>query len=70
MAWAKASLKMLLETDIPNSNGSMKIKSKTFSNLRESATDEKCSVVANSLAGLQEYSLVGLERIDVKIIEF
>ncbi|MGL5191725.1 MAG: DUF1659 domain-containing protein [Paraclostridium sp.] len=66
MAWLKASLKLVLETDEQLANGSYKMKSKTFSNLREGATEEKCVSVAQALAGLQQYSLFGVERIDVQ----
>ncbi|MGL5750476.1 MAG: DUF1659 domain-containing protein [Paraclostridium sp.] len=66
MAWLKASLKLVLETDEQNSNGTYKMKSKTFSNLREGATEEKCVAVANALGALQKYTLFGVERIDVQ----
>lgn len=66
MAWLKASLKLVLETDEQQSNGAYKMKSKTFSNLRESATEEKCVAVANALAELQKYTLLSVQRIDVQ----
>lgn len=66
MAWLKASLKLVLETDEQLSNGAFKMKSKTFSNLRQSATEEKCVAVANALGGLQKYTLFAVERIDTQ----
>ena len=53
----KASLKLVLMTDEQLDNGSYKMKSKTFSNLREGANADDLNAVAEALASLQKYSL-------------
>ena len=53
----KASLKLVLMTDIELDNGSYKMKSKTFSNVREGANADDLNAVAEALASLQKYSL-------------
>ena len=53
----KASLKLVFMTDIELDNGSYKMKSKTFSNLREGANADNLNAVAEALASLQKYSL-------------
>ena len=53
----KASLKLVLMTDEQLDNGSYKMKSKTFSNVREGANADDLNAVAQALASLQKYSL-------------
>ena len=57
MAFEKASLKLVLMTDIELDNGNYKMKSKTFSNVREGANADDLNAVAQALASLQKYSL-------------
>jgi len=53
----KASLKLVLQTDEMNDNGTYKMKSKTFSNVREGANADDLNAVAEALASLQKYDL-------------
>ena len=53
----KASLKLVFMTDEQLDNGNYKMKSKTFSNLREGANADNLNAVAEALASLQKYSL-------------
>ena len=53
----KASLKLVFMTDIELDNGSYKMKSKTFSNLREGANADDLNAVAEALASLQKFTL-------------
>ena len=53
----KASLKLVFMTDIELDNGSYKMKSKTFSNVREGANADNLNAVAQALASLQKYTL-------------
>ena len=53
----KASLKLVFMTDEQLENGNYKMKSKTFSNLREGANADDLNAVAEALASLQKYSL-------------
>ena len=53
----KASLKLVFMTDIELDNGSYKMKSKTFSNVREGANADNLNAVAEALASLQKYTL-------------
>ena len=53
----KASLKLVFMTDIELDNGSYKMKSKTFSNVKEGANADDLNAVAEALASLQKYSL-------------
>ena len=53
----KASLKLVLMTDEQLDNGSYKMKSKTFSNVREGANADDLNEVAQALASLQKYDL-------------
>ena len=53
----KASLKLVLMTDEQLENGNYKMKSKTFSNVREGANADDLNAVAEALASLQKYSL-------------
>ena len=53
----KASLKLVFMTDIELDNGSYKMKSKTFSNVKEGANADDLNAVAQALASLQKYSL-------------
>ena len=57
MSFDKASLKLVLMTDEQNENGTYKMKSKTFSNVREGANADDLNAVAEALASLQKYSL-------------
>lgn len=69
MAWTRASLKLVLKTDDTNDNGDYIKKNKTFSNLREKASEEACINVARAIETLQQYTLVGLSRTDYSEIE-
>lgn len=69
MAWTRASLKLVLRTDDTNDNGDYINKNKTFSNLREEASEEACKTVARAIETLQQYTLVGLSRTDYSEIE-
>lgn len=69
MAWTRASLKLVLQTDETNDKGEFINKNKTFSNLREEASEEACKTVALAIETLQEYSLIGLARTDYSEIE-
>ena len=53
----KASLNLVLQTEEMNDNGTYKMKSKTFSNVREGANADDLNAVAEALASLQKYSL-------------
>ena len=53
----KASLKLVLGTGDYNDNGTEKMKSKTFSNVRENASADNLNAVAEALASLQKYTL-------------
>ena len=57
MAFEKASLKLVFMTDEQLENGNYKMKSKTFSNVREGANADDLNAVAEALASLQKYSL-------------
>ena len=57
MSFYKASLKLVLMTDEQLENGNYKMKSKTFSNVREGANADDLNAVAEALASLQKYSL-------------
>ncbi len=69
MAWTRASLKLVLQTEETNDKGDYINKNKTFSNLREEASEEACVNVARAIETLQEYSLIGLSRTDYSEIE-
>ena len=69
MAWTKASLKLVLQTDEMNDNGTYKTKSKSFSNLKQGVEESKCKTVAQAIEGVQEYTLIGLSRVDYTEIE-
>ena len=53
----KASLKLVLGIGEYNDNGTEKMKSKTFSNVRENASADNLNAVAEALASLQKYTL-------------
>ena len=63
MAWDKATLRLTfkIETD---EEGNPITKSKSYSNLREGASAENCIAVAQELEGLQQYTLIGLTKVD------
>jgi hypothetical protein len=69
MAWTRASLKLVFQTDDTNDKGEFINKNKTFSNLRENATEEACKNVAKAIETLQDYSIIGLARTDYSEIE-
>ena len=69
MAWTKASLRLVFETNEQNDNGTKKTKSKSFSNLKQGVEESKCKTVAQAIEGLQEYTLKGLTRVDYTEIE-
>ena len=69
MAWTKASLRLVLQTDEMNDNMEFKNKSKSFSNLKQGVEESKCKAVAQAIEGVQEYTLIGLSRVDYTEIE-
>ena len=69
MAWTKASLRLVLQTDERNDSGEFKNKSKSFSNLKQGVEESKCKTVAQAIEGVQEYTLIGLSRVDYTEIE-
>ena len=70
MAWTKASLRLVLQTDEQKDDGmTFKTKSKSFSNLKQNADETKCKTVAQAIEGVQEYTLIGLSRVDYTEIE-
>ena len=69
MAWTKASLRLVFQTDEQNDNGTKKTKSKTFSNLKQGVEESKCKTVAQAIESVQEYTLQGLSRVDYTEIE-
>ena len=69
MGWTKASLRLVLQTDEQKEDMTYKTKSKTFSNLKQGAEESKCKAVAQAIEGVQEYTLVGLSRVDYTEIE-
>ena len=70
MAWTKASLRLVLQTDEQKDDGvTFKTKSKSFSNLKQGVEETKCKTVAQAIEGVQEYTLIGLSRVDYTEIE-
>ena len=69
MAWTKASLRLVFQTNEQNDNGTKKTKSKSFSNLKQGVEESKCKTVAKAIEGLQEYTLKSLTRVDYTEIE-
>ena len=70
MAWTKASLRLVFETDEQKDDGmTFKTKSKSFSNLKQGVEESKCKTVAQAIEGLQEYTLKSLTRVDYTEIE-
>ena len=70
MAWTKASLRLVLQTDEQKDDGmTFKTKSKSFSNLKQGVEESKCKTVAQAIEGVQEYTLIGLSRVDYIEIE-
>ena len=70
MAWTKASLRLVLQTDEQKDDGmTFKTKSKSFSNLKQGVEETKCKTVAQAIEGVQEYTLIGLSRADYTEIE-
>lgn len=45
-------------------NGDRIIKTKTYSSIKSSATNDNIMAVVNSLAGLQKHTLSGTNRVD------
>ena len=70
MAWTKASLRLVFQTNELKDDGmTYKTKSKSFSNLKQGVEESKCKTVAQAIEGLQEYTLTGLSRVDYTEIE-
>ena len=63
MAWDKATLRLTFQIDT-DEEGNPITKSKSYSNLREGASAENCIAVAQELEGLQQYTLIGLTKVD------
>ena len=45
-------------------NGDRVIKTKTYSSIKSSATNDNIMAIVNSLAGLQQHTLSGTNRVD------
>ena len=45
-------------------NGDRIIKTKTYSSIKSSATNDNIMAIVNSLAGLQQHTLSGTNRVD------
>ena len=70
MAWTKASLRLVFQTNELKDDGmNYKTKSKTFSNLKQGVEESKCKTVAQAIESVQEYTLIGLSRVDYTEIE-
>ena len=70
MAWTKASLRLVLQTDEQKDDGmTFKTKSKSFSNLKQGVEESKCKTVAQAIESVQEYTLTGLSRVDYTEIQ-
>ena len=69
MAWTKASLRLLLQTDEQKDDMTFKTQSKTFSNLKQGVEESKCKTVAQAIESVQEYTLTALSRVDYTEIE-
>ena len=70
MAWTKASLRLVLQTDEQKDDGmTFKTESKSFSNLKQGVEESKCKTVAQAIEGVQEYTIIGLSRVDYTEIE-
>ena len=69
MAWTKASLKLVFQTDEQKEDMTYKTKSKTFSNLKQSVAEQNCKNVAKAIEGVQKYTLTSISRIDYTDIE-
>ena len=69
MAWTKASLRLVFGTGKHNDNGNEITKSKSFSNLKQGVEESKCLTVAQAIESVQEYTLIGLSRVDYTEIE-
>ena len=70
MAWTKASLRLVLQTDELKDDGvNYKTKSKSFSNLKQGVEESKCKTVAQAIESVQEYTLIGLSRVDYTEIQ-
>ena len=63
MAWEKATLRLTFQIDT-DEEGNPITKSKSYSNLREGASADNCIAVAQEIEGLQQYSLIGLTKVD------
>ena len=63
MAWDKATLRLTFQIDT-DEEGNPITKSKSYSNLREGASADNCIAVAQELEGLQQYTLIGLTKVD------
>ena len=63
MAWEKATLRLTFQIDTDD-EGNPITKSKSYSNLREGASADNCIAVAQELEGLQQYTLIGLTKVD------
>lgn len=65
----KSQLRLLFETGFDPVTQKPTFKRKTFNNVKANATAEGLYSVAESLAGLQQFNLDGVERVDQSIIQ-
>lgn len=56
-------LRLVLQTGV-NAQGNPVLRNRNLNNIRPEAGDQDLFEVAQALAGLQEYALVGIARID------
>lgn len=56
------TMSLMLEFDAGVVNGKQTLKNKSYSNIRQTATDESLLKTANTLAGLQERDLLTVRK--------
>ena len=58
------SLKLRFDCGIDNTTGKTKTKNKTYSNIKNGASNDDIYEVGNAIASLQKYDLLEIARID------
>ena len=59
-----SGLKLRFDCGMDDITGKTKVKSKTYSNVRPSATATELFEVGNAIVGLQKYDILEIARID------
>ncbi|MGL5316428.1 MAG: DUF1659 domain-containing protein [Peptostreptococcaceae bacterium] len=59
-----SGLKLRFDCGINEATGKTKVKSRTYSNVRPSATATELFEVGNSIGGLQKYDVLEIAKID------